>query len=127
MEAASGAFDLLEGVPSAAHLPGARWRAKQASEAHLREAGLIWVSPVLPLCGRAVEEVRQIVEPIFKTYRFDPLITMTAVTERAICCVMSINYDRCDDADVQRAAACNQELYASLSRSGYYPYRRASC
>lgn len=130
VESASSAFDLLEGIPSEAHLQGVHWRSRETestSVADLRDAGLIWVSPVLPLTASAATEVLAIVEPIFAHYHFDPLITMTAITDRALCCVTSVNYNKEVPSESERAKQCAAALHEALGVAGYYPYRTASC
>ena len=130
VESAGSAFDLLEGIPSAEHLRGAFWRCRETgavARGDVRKSGLIWVSPVLPLTAEAAEEALAVLEPIFSRYRFDLLVTMTAVTDRALCCVTSINYDKGDADERQRAADCAAELHSQLASAGYYPYRNSSC
>jgi 4-cresol dehydrogenase (hydroxylating) len=133
ISAAGSAFDLLEGIPSAEHLAGALWRLRtwpQNSQGphtvDLVDSGLIWVSPVLPLEAGAAEKVLNISRPIFAKFGFDFLITMTALTERALCAVMSVNYDKRDADETRQAASCARELRSALSSQGYQPYRDAS-
>lgn len=118
-------FDLIRGVPNREHLNGVHWRAKRRA-ADVRETGLIWVSPILPMTGKDVDRMENIVYPIFSRHGFDPLITLTSITERALCCVMSINYDKAEEADVERAQQCASEMKAALAAAGYYSYREPS-
>ena len=66
------------------------------------------------------------VNPIFSEFGFDPLITMSSVNERSLCCVTSINYNKQDPADGQRAAKCYRQLTTELAAIGYLPYRTLS-
>ena len=115
-------FDLIRGVPNREHLNGAHWRAKSRAS-DLRDTGLIWVSPILPMTAEDVARLEEIAYPIFDRSKFDPLITLTSITERALCCVMSVNFDKTDAADSDRAAQCAAELKHALESAGYYPYR----
>jgi 4-cresol dehydrogenase (hydroxylating) len=131
--AAGSAFDLLEGIPSAEHLAGALWRlrtdergAQESLAANPIDSGLIWVSPVLPLESGAADHVLNLSRPVFAKYGFDFLITMTALTERALCAVMSVNYDKSNAEETHRATDCARELRSTLAANGYQSYRRAS-
>lgn len=117
--AAGSAFDLLEGIPTPQHLEGAFWR-HHGDSSDLRDAGLIWISPVLPLHGESAREVLSIVKPIFEEYGFEPLITMSAVTERALCCLVTIHLAEDTPTDVSQAQAFAVKLQQRLARAGYY-------
>ena len=125
----SSAYDLLRGVPNSEHLRGAHWRTRQGASTDgesVRNAGLIWISPVLPMTSGAAREVLEVAEPLFHAHGFDLLVTMTAITERALCCVMSINYDKTDACEVKNARKCAETLHSTLCGLGYYPYRTPS-
>jgi 4-cresol dehydrogenase (hydroxylating) len=122
-------LDLLEGIPNRAHITGVDWRDKRTNAQNSsdpRNAGLIWASPVVPATLHDVKRVVELMEPIFNRFGFDLLITLSSVTERSLCCVTSINYDKSDLADVNRARQCYQQLMANLIETGYLPYRTAS-
>ncbi|NJL24239.1 MAG: FAD-binding oxidoreductase [Calothrix sp. SM1_5_4] len=121
-------FDLLKGVPTPLTVGGGNWRVRGEDTPHTTDpldshAGLIWVSPVLPMTARAADEVSRILEGIYSQHGFDTLLTFTMITDRALCCVSNIAYDRRDQIETARAKACYQKLYATLIQSGYIPYR----
>ena len=118
-------FDLLKGVPNREHLNGARWRT-HIEGGDIRDSGLIWVSPVAPMTSHHAEQLLQIVQPIFHEFQFDPLITLTSINERALCCVTSINFDKKNRSDADRAANCEISLRSELKSAGYYCYRESS-
>lgn len=129
IDSAASAFDLLEGVPSAEHLKGAFWRCRDAAAVErgdVRKSGLAWISPVVPLSATAAADLLRQIEPVFRAHGFDLLITMTAVSDRALCCVTSVNFDRDDPADCEAAASCMSQLHECLRASGYYGYRGSS-
>jgi 4-cresol dehydrogenase (hydroxylating) len=86
--------------------------------------GLIWVSPVLPFHRAAINAALQFVTQIFARHSFDPLVTMTAVTERALCAVVSINFDPSRAGERTSAQACKHLLHEQLENAGYLAYRR---
>ncbi len=119
-------FEMLRGIPSASHLRGAAWRSRTPASAegtNPGDCGLIWVSPVLPATRAACDEVLPLVTRILTEHQFEPLLTLTTVNARALCCVVSICYDRDDEAERHRAAACYDELFTALATRGYLPYR----
>jgi len=66
-------YDLLKGVPNSQTLRGAYWRksgemGNQYNDPALDKCGLLWLSPILPMTGEAVNEVMGLVEPIFAEY-----------------------------------------------------------
>ena len=121
-------YGLLKGVPSEDALRGAAWRVREADlqgsldplDTH---AGLMWVSPILPATAEHVREVMGIIEPIYESHGFETLVTFTMITERALCCVSNLSFDRRDAAELARAAACHEALTDALMRRGYIPYR----
>ena len=126
VQSAASVYDLLIGRPSSEHLKGVFWRSRQASDLATpdpSDSGSMWLSPVLPITGTAAREVMEIVEPIFARYSFEPLVTMTSVTERALVCVMSICFERSCPEESARAMACYEEMRTALAERGYLPYR----
>jgi len=120
-------FQLLKGVPSLETLDGAHWRARGKSgplnDPLKSRAGLIWISPVLPMTRQSVNEVTELARPIFHCYGFEYQVTLSIISDRAICAVMSICFDLDNDNECQRARDCHEELMQILISTGYIPYR----
>jgi 4-cresol dehydrogenase (hydroxylating) len=121
-------LDLLKGVPTAGTLQGAEWRVRGATTGNGEDilesnAGFTWISPVLPMTAAATREVLQIMETTYARYGFDTLVTFTMITDRALCAVSNVAYDRSDAGDVARAKDCYADLYTRLMDAGYIPYR----
>ncbi|MBI4686730.1 MAG: FAD-binding oxidoreductase [Nitrospirae bacterium] len=121
-------YNLLKGVPTEAFFHGTLWRTKEinttvSSDPLDNNAGLMWLSPVLPMTGAAALELNDIVTPIFKEYDFEPLITITLITERAMACVMTISYNRQDPIETEKATLCYDKLFDAIMKAGYIPYR----
>ncbi len=124
-------YGLLNGRPTEAFMYGTLWRIpadqKTTSLDPLdNKAGLIWISPILPSTGEAARELMNIVNPVFHKYSFDPLVTISLITERAMVSVMSICYDKHSPSESQKALDCYAELFDSLLSAGFVPYRSST-
>jgi 4-cresol dehydrogenase (hydroxylating) len=123
-------YGLLKGIPTDDPLRGASWRVRgPAPEEPVdpldNHAGLMWIAPALPATGKAADDLMKRMEPIYSKYGFDTLVTFTMITERALCCVTNIAFDRREADEVSRAQACYEELSQHLMKNGYIPYRCA--
>ncbi len=121
-------YGLLKGVPSDEPLAGVSWRVRDAGPPKPidpldQHAGLMWVSPVLPTSGQAAQEVVTLIEPIYKKHGFEPLVTFTMITDRAMVCVSNLSFDQRQPQETRSAQACYDELMAALIANGYIPYR----
>lgn len=122
------AFALLQGEPSPEHLAGAGWRSRQTPLAGNpdpldNQCGLYWLSPVVPMTGSAARDVLRVMEPLFERHGFEPLVTMTSITPRALCCVTTVAFDKQNPAEARRASECYDALFDAVMRAGYVPYR----
>src|SRR5687768_8400120 len=121
-------YDMLKGLPSKDAIRGTAWRVRTpvpegASDPLEFHAGILWVSPVIPMIGSEVTRLLGLIEPIYHKHQFDCLATLTLLTDRTISCVTNIAFDRREPEDRRRAAECHQELMSALLAQGYIPYR----
>lgn len=121
-------YGLLNGRPTEAFMKGTLWRTPENREAHFQDpldnnVGLIWISPILPSTGEAARNLMDQVNPVFSKYGFEPLVTLSLITERAMVSVMSISYNKEDPVEAQNAQNCYSELFDALMSSGFVPYR----
>jgi 4-cresol dehydrogenase (hydroxylating) len=122
-------YGLLKGIPTDEPLRGAAWRVRGAPASDKPmdpldcDAGLLWVSPVLPATAACAREVMSIVEPAYAKYGFDACATFTYIAERALVCVTNISFDRREPDEVRRARDCYDEVTGRLIARGYIPYR----
>jgi 4-cresol dehydrogenase (hydroxylating) len=84
---------------------------------------LLWLAPVAPMEGHHVELIANIATEILLEYGFEPSISMTLITERAVACVISICYDRSEPGQDEQAMTCYHRLRQELTGRGYYSYR----
>jgi 4-cresol dehydrogenase (hydroxylating) len=124
-------YGLMRGVPTNASLATAYWRKRTPlpSPADMHPdrdgCGLLWCAPVAPLAGRHAQRLAQISIDTLLRHGFEPMLSMTLVTERALTCVVSIMFDRELPGEDARALACYQDLQSQLSAAGYHAYRRS--
>ena len=120
-------YGLMKGIPTATQLKSTYWRKKttppEAMNPDRDGCGLIWCAPIAPLKGECAEEISSIATPIFRKHGFEPLISLTLLTERCLGCIITIAYDRSIPGEDEKAIACHEELLKAFSESGYYPYR----
>lgn len=125
---------LLQGRPTDAFLYGTLWRVKDKGTANGQEepasldplgnnVGLMWISPIMPMTGAAAQDLVQLVSPIFLQCGFEPLITVSLITERAMVAVCTIAYDRDNSEQTDKARQCYTKLFQTIMDSGYVPYR----
>ncbi|MCG8685517.1 MAG: FAD-binding oxidoreductase [Desulfobacterales bacterium] len=121
-------YGLLKGKPTDAFLFGTLWRVKGALKTKSidpldHNAGMMWLSPILPMTGQAAAKLIKMVNPVFKRYHFEPMITVSLITERAMVSVITISYDRDNPSETKRAQECYDVLFKLIMDSGYPPYR----
>jgi 4-cresol dehydrogenase (hydroxylating) len=121
-------YDMLKGLPSNDAIRGTAWRVRTPVEEGASDpldfhAGILWVSPIIPMVGSDVTRLLALIEPIYHKHGFDCLATLTLLTDRTISCVTNIAFDRRDGEDCRRAGECHHELMSVLLAQGYIPYR----
>jgi 4-cresol dehydrogenase (hydroxylating) len=122
-------YALMKGVPTDQPMATAYWRKRTpppppASMDPDRDGcGLLWCAPVAPLQGQHAERLAQIATSTLLRHGFEPMLSMTLITERALTCVISISYDRDVPGEDERAMRCYRELLPALNAAGYYSYR----
>jgi 4-cresol dehydrogenase (hydroxylating) len=129
LELARPVYGLLKGIPTSQTLGSAYWRKPTpvASEPDpdRDRCGLLWLAPVARMEGVEAEALRSIAEPMLLSHGFEPQISWTLLTERALSCVISIAYDRDIPGEDEKAVECYRKLRRNLEREGYYSYRLA--
>jgi 4-cresol dehydrogenase (hydroxylating) flavoprotein subunit len=120
-------YGLMKGIPTATQLASTYWRKPmeipQDPHPDRDGCGLMWCAPVLPLSGEHAVIAHRIIKDTLYGRGFEPLISMTLLTERCIGCVITIAFDRNIEGEDRKAMDCCDELYEKLMSAGYYPYR----
>lgn len=128
LELGKPVYGLLKGIPTDEALHGMGWRVRGPVERGPSDvldphAGILWVSPVIPATGAAAVALMDLMEPIYERHGFEALVTFTLITERAMCAVTNLAFDKREVDESARAAACYDELTTRLVDAGYIPYR----
>ncbi len=121
-------YGILKGIPSDEPLRGAGWRVRRPMPDEARDpreegAGLMWVSPVLPIRGTDARELLELMKPIYAKHGFDTLVTFTMINERSMICVSNIAFDKAVPEEHGLADRCYAELWDALLAGGFVPYR----
>jgi 4-cresol dehydrogenase (hydroxylating) flavoprotein subunit len=120
-------YGLMKGVPTDHPLFSTYWRKRVSPPAEMNPdrdgCGLIWCSPVAPNTGSHALRVTSLARERILSHGFEPIISLTVLTDRTLSCIVSITYDRSQEGEDEKAAACYSDLLGLLARNGYYSYR----
>lgn len=120
-------YGLMQGVPTRHALGSTHWRKRvpppEDVDPDKDGCGLLWCSPVAPATGRHASELVRLSEQLVLDHGFEPMISLSMVSERALTCVISLNYDRAVSGEDGRAAQCHEALLQRLAENGFHPYR----
>lgn len=122
-------MDMLVGRPCSVSLRLAYWKAGQPMRGDetldpARDGcGLIWYSPLVPMKPGSVRVYVDMVQRVCTTYKIDPLITLTSLSERCFDSTVPLLFNRTDEGEVAQAHACYEALFHAGRREGFLPYR----
>lgn len=120
-------FNLTQGIPTDDILPSLYWRKPQGVPQIIDpegdRCGIMWLAPIAPTDGLYAQEIWEITQEVFAHYSYEPAISITLLTDRAMDSVISITYDRDIPGEDEKAMQCHDELLKKLTNKGYFPYR----
>jgi len=87
------------------------------------QCGLIWFAPVAPLTSKHVTEVLNLCKPLFEEANFDFYVALLLTNPRSIVILLSILYQKENEAESIRAQALYEKLCAVTEAHGYQQYR----
>jgi 4-cresol dehydrogenase (hydroxylating) len=120
-------YGLMKGIPTDRPLASTYWRKRLPPPANMDPdrdgCGLLWCSPVAPNDGRHASMITSLASAIVLRHGFEPMISLTVLTDRALSCILSLGYDRDVPGEDDKAMACYRELLDRLALQGYYSYR----
>ena len=126
LELVKPVYGLMKGIPTEHPLKSCYWRKRSIPDQidiDRDGCGLLWCSPIAPLDGEHAAAIAAIATRVLLAHGFEPMMSLTLLTERTIGCVISISYDREIPGEDDAAMRCYEELLAALNSKGYYPYR----
>lgn len=126
------ALNLMDGIPdevalrlpywkSAAPLPGDLTRDLQSGD-----RGLIWYSPLVPMVSDTVVAFEAMVSRVCLLHGFEPLITLTSLSDRCFDSSVPLLFDGRSPAEKARAERCFGMLFDEGRKLGILPYRMGS-
>ena len=120
-------YGLMKGVPTDHPLFSSYWRKRTVPPAQMDPdrdgCGLLWCSPIARNTGADATLVTSIATRCILSHGFEPVISLTVLTDRTLSCIVSITYDRELAGEDEKALACYSDLLKTLARQGYYSYR----
>jgi len=122
-------YGLMKGVPTDHPLASTYWRKSSAPPAAMDPdrdgCGLLWCSPVAPNDGAAAGHLTALVSELVLAHGYEPAISLTMISGRALACIISLAYDRDIPGEDEKAMACYRQLVRTLAHKGYHSYRLA--
>ena len=121
-------LEILEGTPSRVALPLAYLKNKKGLPSgefnpDSDDCGLIWFAPLIPLDPPVVRDYVQEVAKICLFHDIDPLITLTAFSQRCFDSTVPILYAKDTPGDAAKAKQCYEDLLKECLLMGLFPYR----
>src|SRR5207249_7138202 len=125
---ASRVHSVMKGIPSDYFVRHAYFKSalpKPDHDAHpdRDDCGLIWFAPIVPCTGSHVSAVLELCGPLFERYDFDFYAALLMQNSRSIIVLMSIFYNKGNQAETTRADALYHALSEQTLLAGYQPYR----
>ena len=118
---------LALGVPTDIAVDNLLWRFGRsdlsASQLDESNCGLLYISPALPMDGKFNAAITQEFEAIAQTHGHELFITLNIETATSMVAVINLLFDRNDQAEVDRAHRCADELLAHIRAKGLELYR----
>ena len=120
-------YGLMKGIPTDHPLFSTYWRKRTPPPSQMNPdrdgCGLLWCSPVAPCNGHDARIIADLATRVVLDCGFEPAISMTMLTDRALACIISLGYDREIAGEDARAMACHHLLLERLAEQGYHSYR----
>jgi hypothetical protein len=122
-------LDLISGIPNETALPLAYWKNRtpppdgEKLDPARDGCGLLWYAPLVDANAGCVRKYAEMVNALMPTFRMEPLITLSSVSERCFSSTVPILFDaQCAD-DRGRAKECHSRLLEHGKGLGFLPYR----
>jgi hypothetical protein len=122
-------LNILEGVPSQVALPLAYLKNSHPPQKpddlspDRDRCGMIWFSPLLPIDPAITRDFSQEATRICLATGIDPLITLTAISERCFDSTIPIIFDASSERERDKARFCYDSLIELSREFGVFPYR----
>lgn len=122
-------LQIFSGTPSEIALPLAYWisgnKPKEGTAMNPARdgCGLLWYSPLVPMQPDTVRKYTDMVCSVCTRHGFEPLITLTTLSDRCFDSTVPILFDSTSETATERARQCYEALILAGQAIGCYPYR----
>jgi 4-cresol dehydrogenase (hydroxylating) flavoprotein subunit len=127
IELVTPVFGLMRGEPTDKPLASTYWRKRiplpATYDPDRDRCGLLWCAPTAPLSGSQTRTLVDIANGTLLGHGFEPMLSLTLITERTLACVITIAFDRDCPGEDAKALTCYRDLLGRLTEAGYYSYR----
>lgn len=126
------ALNLMEGIPDDLALRLPYWKTGAPLPDDLPrdllngERGLIWYAPLVPMVPDTVLAFEAMVHRVCLAHGFEPLITLTSLSERCFDSSVPLLFDGRSPTETERAWRCFDALFDEGRQLGIVPYRVGS-
>lgn len=107
-------YGLMKGIPTDHALKSCYWRHRSLPanlDLDAGDCGLFWCAPVTPSEGGHTEAVARIAYDVILSGGYEPMLTITLLTERSASCVISLAYDRRIPGKTKRREPATSAFY----------------
>lgn len=126
------ALNLMDGIPDDVALRLPYWKSGAPLPEDLPgalqsgERGLMWYAPLVPMAPDTVLAFEAMVTRVCLQHGFEPLITLTSLSERCFDSSIPLLFDGRSSAEHERAWRCFDQLFDEGRQLGIVPYRMGS-
>jgi 4-cresol dehydrogenase (hydroxylating) len=118
---------LVKGEPTDVAIENLLWKFGRpelaAAQLDSSSCGLLYINPALPPDGRIAARLLQTMRDEAAGFGFELAITINVETASSLVAVANLLFDRCVQAEVERAHACAKALLNLIHREGLEVYR----
>jgi 4-cresol dehydrogenase (hydroxylating) len=121
-------YQLTQGIPSDETMPSLWWPLagdvpEDCRQPDVTNVGMIAYLPIIPASGHWAVENAQATNRCFRSFGFEPAMTMSIINDRFMWGVTDLSFDRADPRQVVSAKRAIAELEADMADRGIYPQR----
>lgn len=123
-------IDIMLGIPNQVALPLPYWRntkvrpnKSSTMSPSQDECGLLWYAPLLKMTPDSLQEFIRFVRETTPKYNIEPFITFTNLKHDCVDSTVPLVFNLMDEAEVENAHNCLNELINEGAKLGFVPYR----
>lgn len=123
--------DIKQGTPSNYFLKSIYWRNLQKRtngdlSPEVDNVGLLWGAPCSSIESTAFSAITELMENKCQKYGLECPISVTLLNDRTMESVLSLSFDRGNEAEVNNAMNCYEEIMLCAAEMGFVQYRMST-